>query len=137
MKRVLILMLVLANVMAFAYLDDRARHAETDTTRAQQIHPERIRPMSAREVRALQAERDACVEIGPFNALDLAHLREVAAALQPPPRIEVREAAAQEAYLRLHGLDEAGRTRMGEVVTGFAGVAMQPCAVETTAAAGS
>ncbi len=131
MTRIAVLVLLLANIMAFAYLDYDARRTDDGAARAQQVHPERIRLMTAQEVAALRRSDGACVEIGPFGAAEAARVREAAAALQPVPQVtERREQAVLNApniFLRLEGMSDAGRGRLQEIVTGFTGVEMRSC----------
>lgn len=131
MTRIAVLVLLLANIMAFAYLDYAARRADDVAAQAQQVHPERIRLMTAQEVAALQRGDSACVEIGPFAAPDAARMRESVATLQPVPEVSERrdEAVlnAPNVFLRLRGLTDAGRGQVQQAAAGFAGVHIRPC----------
>lgn len=131
MTRIAVLVLLLANIMAFAYLDYDARRADDGAAQAQQVHPERIRLMTAQEVAALRRSDVSCVEIGPFDASGAARMREAAATLQPVPEVtERRDEAVLNApniFLRLRGVNDTGRGRLQEIVAGFAGVEVRPC----------
>lgn len=133
MTRIAVLVLLLANIMAFAYLDYDARRVDDGAAQAQQVHPERIRLMTAQEVAALQRGDGACVEIGPFAASDAARMRESVATLQPVPEVsERRDEAVLNApniFLHLRGLSDAGRGRVREIIAGFTGVELRPCPV--------
>ena len=82
--RIVVLILLLANVALFAYLDYGAQ-ADRDVSKAmaQQVQPERIRLMTEQEVAALQPGAAPCLEVGPLTSAALSAARDAFAAVRP------------------------------------------------------
>ena len=82
--RVAFLLLVLANILFFAYRYYATHYAVSDFDPvAQQLRPERIRVISPEELARLAASRRsaACLEIGPLATGDVARAEDAVAAL--------------------------------------------------------
>ena len=129
--RIVVLLLLLANVALLAYLDYNGQRSRDESTLlAQQLKPERIRLMTAQEVAALQPSAKACLEIGPLSAGDLVKARQALEALQPAPRMTERKEETNGAavhYLQVREMQDAQRRRINEIASGFGETELRVC----------
>ncbi|HLU76786.1 MAG TPA: hypothetical protein VKZ48_02650 [Burkholderiales bacterium] len=133
--RIVVLILLLANVALFAYLEYDAQ-AERDVSRAmaQQVQPERIRLMTEQEVAALQPGAAPCLEVGPLSSADLSAARDAFAAAQAALRMTERtDASSGEVYLQLRDVPGAARERVNGIAARFGGAALRVCPAPETA----
>lgn len=127
--RIVVLIMLLANVALYAYLDYDAQ-AERDVSRAmaQQVQPERIRLMTAQEVAALKPGAGACLEVGPLTAADMSSAREAFAAVRPAPNLTERtDADTGAVYIQLRAVPDAVRERVEAIAARFGGASLRVC----------
>ena len=125
--RIVVLMLLLANVALLAWLDyDAQRTRDESKALAQQVRPERIRLMSPQEVAALQPGAGACLEIGPLAAADAARARESFSALRPAPATRERQ-EGDAVYVQLRQLSAATRAEVEEIREALGGAPLRAC----------
>jgi hypothetical protein len=130
--RIVVLILLLANVALLAYLDyDAQRTRDQSAVAAQQVKPERIRLMTEQEVAALQPVAIVCLEIGPLDTATLAKARQAIEALRPTPRITDRQDQTN-AFLQLRDVPDGMRARVKEIAAGL-GAELRICPAESAA----
>jgi hypothetical protein len=131
--RIVVLILLLANVALLAYLDhDAQRTRDQSAVAAQQVKPERIRLMTAQEVAALQPAASVCLEIGPLDTATLAKARQAIEVLQPVPRMTERRDQAN-VFLQIRDVPDGMRARVKEIAAGFGGTELRLCPTEKAA----
>lgn len=132
--RIVVLILLLANVALLAYLDYGAqRTRDQSAVAAQQVKPERIRLMTPQEVAALQPAASICLEIGPLDQITLAKVRQAVEALQPPPRMTERQDQADVLFLQIRDVSDSVHARVKGIAAGFGGVELRLCPAEFAA----
>ncbi len=131
--RIVVLIMLLANVALLAYLDyDAQRTREQSAVAAQQVKPERIRLMTPQEVAALQPAASICLEIGPLDQVTLAKVRQAIEALQPPPRMTERQDQAN-VFLQIRDVSDGVHARVKGIAAGFGGAELRLCPAEMAA----
>lgn len=117
--RIFVLILLLANVVLFAYIYEGQRSRTAPAALAQQIKPERIRLMTAQEVVALSPGVGVCVELGPLTPEQATQVRDSLAAIEPAAELSERQAVdeargAPVVFLQVRDMSEALRKRINE-----------------------
>jgi len=127
--RIVVLILLLANVALFAYLDyDAQAKRDVSKAMAQQVQPERIRLMTEQEVAALKPGAAACLEVGPLNSGDVSQARGAFEELQPAPQLTERSDPDRGAsYLQLRNVPDAVRAQVDAIAARFGGAALRVC----------